>query len=298
MDPIFWFNLTNRFFFKQLLLATSLAAFLLFASAGVQAQDTGAPSDRSLEDVPVNYTFAEVLGTGFYNLENRKIVVVRIPFSLRFGESPDEKRYWRMLLPFSVGYENINDDNNFEKWIPSQVVTLSLVPGVEYVYTAKKYTFKPFVRIGLGRDFDQYENTGIAVAGMRLLGKLYETDRWNLRTGTSLRWAGEEMFSKAQYTRFSLYELGVDLQDKKTRRWFGTDINIGVYLLWQHFFNQRNASHPLIKPVDIDNLYQLGFSMELQQPMNILGAELKTVSVGLSLGDDGNAITFGTGFPF
>ncbi len=283
---------------KQLLFSvkTAVLALLLVVAAAVSAQDA---SIQVIEDIPVNYIYAAVLGTGFYDLNGKRIAVVRMPFSSKRFDAPPAGSQWRVLAPVAVGYENMGEDNDIEKWIPNEVVTLSAIPGAEYFYqVSDSVLVKPFAQLGLGRDYSRHQTTSIGIAGVRVLADIHDGELWQFRLGNSLQWAGEEIQHRDHYSSFGLYEFGLDFKRHLPVKVLNRQLNLGAYLMWQHFFNQRNATYPLVKPVDIDNLYQLGFTLGLKRPYSILGFAFETVSVGFSLGENGHAISFGTGFPF
>jgi len=271
--------------------------FTLFTlSNAIQAQDVSA---RFIDDIPVHYIYASVLGTGFYDLSGKKIVVARLPFASKKFNAPPAGSQWRFIFPLAVGYENMGEDNDFEMWLPSELLSVSMVPGLEYFYQPRpNWLLKPFIQVGLGRDYVQHETTSIAIGGLRSIGNLYDGELWDIAVGNSLQWAGEELQHKEQYTSFSLFEFGMNFKRKLPVRVLNRQLNMSFYTVWQYFYNQQNARYPLVKPVDLENLYQLGFSLGLQRPYSILGVNVDTVSIGLSRGEEGYAISFGTGFPF
>ncbi|SMF57874.1 hypothetical protein SAMN02745866_03726 [Alteromonadaceae bacterium Bs31] len=269
---------------------------LLCASLAAQAQNA---SVQLIEDIPVNYIYAAVLGTGFYDLNGKRITVVRMPFSSKRFEAKPEGSQWRILAPVAVGYENMGEDNDWEMWVPNEVLTLSVIPGAEYFYQpSEKVLVKPFLQLGLGRDYSRHESTNLGIAGVRVLADLYEGRLWQFQLGNSLQWAGEKIQHREQYSSFGLYELGLNFKRQLPVKVLNRQLNLGSYVLWQHFFNQKNSSYPLVKPVNIDNLLQLGFTLGLSRPYSILGIGFETVSIGFSIGENGHAISLGTGFPF
>lgn len=62
-----------------------LAALVSAASARAQEPET-----RFLDDLPVHYIYATVLGTGFYDINGLKAAVIRLPFSTGTKDSPTD----------------------------------------------------------------------------------------------------------------------------------------------------------------------------------------------------------------
>lgn len=288
-----WSN-GHKLMFKAFTRLT-ITAYLLGLSCLLQAQTT---EPQFIDEAPVNYIYAAVLGTGFYDLNGRQIAVVRMPFSTgKYDLSEDT--HWRVIYPVAVGYENIGEDNDFEKWIPSEILSVTAVPGVEFFYAPDEtWLVKPFLQLGLGRDFTQDKTTSLLIAGSRILGDMYKSELWDITLGSSLQWAGEHMQHTDQYSSFAMFEAGMDFKRHLPVKVFNRRLNMSFFGVWQHFFLQRNNNDPLAKVVDVDNLLKLGFSLGLNKPKKVLGFKVDTVSVGLSFGKNSYALTFGTGFPF
>lgn len=271
-----------------------LAALVSAASARAQEPET-----RFLDDLPVHYIYATVLGTGFYDINGLKAAVIRLPFSTGTKDSPTDNMRWRLIAPTSIGYQNRSGDSSLDQWIPTKILSVSAVPGVELFYRPRdNLELKPFVQLGVGRDYNQHETTNIAVAGYRALGAITTTGHWEISAGHSLQWAREWLQHRDHHSQFNLFEVGMDFKRQLPVTILGRSTSMSVFGVWQYFFNQQNSSYPSVEPVGLDNLYKIGVSFGTGRPYSLLGFNVDTVSVGLSFGNHSYALNFGTGFPF
>lgn len=273
-------------------------ALLIFVAVLAPLAAAQPPSVRFIDDLPVNYIYANVLGTGFYDISGRQAAVVNIPLTTPRYD-PLEQKQLRGLFPLVVGYENRGVDTAWEKWIPKEILSASLVPGVEmFIKPTPTWLLKPYLQAGLGRDYTQNKTTNMAIAGIRSQAPLITTERWEFTLGNALHWAGEKVHRQDQYTSFALAETGVNFKRNLPYTLLNRNINMSFFGVWQHFFLQRSSSNPNQRPIDLTNLLKVGISIGTRRPYSVLGINVDAVSVGLSFGENSYALNFGTGFPF
>ena len=275
-----------------------LTAFtMLAAPAAALAQSLG----QSEDDVEVSYIYAAVMGSGRYKITDRTISMFRFPFSWSQREPTETSPGWRWQLPVVIGYDDLS--NIQSDWIdavlPSQLVTLAALPGFEYQYpVTANWQLKPFAQIGGGRDFSADETILMASIGLRSLSIFEIGEHWQLRWGNSVRWAGESQAHSGKKTRFSVLDTGIDFRRRIPISLADRPVDIGVYYIYQRYLpSWRSSTAPDLEQKTID-LHEIGLSMGLSRPLEILGISFQRVRLGYKSGGSFSGWTFGTEFPF
>ena len=202
-------------------------------------------------------------------------------------------------MPLSVGYVSLDPDDPIDRWLPSEVATLSLVPGLEYRLQLREGLWlKPFGQAGLGYNFSDNDLSGLAVGGVRLLGQFEPCAPWMIQYGSSLQWAGEWGIDSGQQSSFGLFELGADFRRDLPWEFRERTLNGSIYVRWRHFLNDWNIATTPGAPISVSNLYEIGLSLGVDRGFQFFGVGIERVSVGWVTGDDVNALTVGTRFPF
>lgn len=258
--------------------------------------DLAAQTDEKLTVAEPSYMFATILGSGVYSIDNGRITVLNVPFAMRLRKEGPDTDGIRLLLPVALGYGSLDPDSSVQRWLPTDVSTLSFVPGLEYrKYVTDHLLVKPYAQFGAGYDFRQDVLSGLFVIGSRAIWDIVYTDPWLIRAGVALHWAAEVQESKSS---FGLFELGVDCRHDIPLSIAGRQLNAGVFSRWRHFLNDWNISHTRQAPLRIENLYEIGLIVGWETPFKILGVEVHNLTAALVFGDDVRAISFGTSFPF
>ncbi len=269
---------------------------LIFIVLAVWAGTLIAQDNEKLADAEPSYMFATILGSGVYTIDDGRITVLKLPFAVKLREEGQDSHGIRLLLPVSLGYGSFDPDDPIEKWLPTDVSTLSFVPGLEYrQYLGERLFVKPYAQLGAGYDFRQDVLSGLFVLGSRVLFDIVQTESWLIRVGGALHWAAELQESKSS---FGLFEIGLDCRRDLPWSIAGRQLNAGVYTRWRHFLKDWNIAKTKRAPVQIENLYEIGLIVGWERPFNILGVEVHSLTGALVFGDQVRAIAFGTAFPF
>ena len=101
-------------------------------AAGVRAQST--PPDPVVE---VSYIYAAIMGTGSYTINGRRVSMLRVPLSWRQREVSDDAMGLRWLFPVVVGVDNLPDFGLGPIELPSELVTLTALPGLEFAFRVR-----------------------------------------------------------------------------------------------------------------------------------------------------------------
>jgi len=136
----------------QYLIAGTLVAVLLLLPVGrTAAQTAGAP------DLPgdTSFSYAVFIGTGWYELDDRRLFVLRIPVSWQLRELQPDQMGIKLLLPVAIGIQNFDELDELVGFQLDDVQTISFVPGIELQFLPlPRWQIKPFVQGGVGWDPD------------------------------------------------------------------------------------------------------------------------------------------------
>ena len=273
-------------------LLVSAASFSCLVARGQEQADF----DR--EDVDVSYIYAAIMGSGTYKIKDRRITMLRFPFSFTQQHLTEEKPGLKWYAPVVVGYDAVEVGDRRARVFDDELVTLSVLPGFEYQWPLDEtWAIKPFGHLGVTRDFTLDETVLMSVLGVRLLGTWHRGDRTEIRWGAALRLGAEHQLDSDVQNEFSLWETCVDFRRKIGLRFLEREVNAGVYYRLQYFFPDWSLAEPPIRGRKVDTLHELGLSIGLKTPRKILGFSFSRVRVGYKRGDGFEGWTFGTEFP-
>ncbi|MBT8442501.1 MAG: hypothetical protein KJO76_08950, partial [Gammaproteobacteria bacterium] len=151
---------------KQRLGRVAWFMIALLAWCGEAYSQQPLPPGISDEGSGVHYSFATLLGTGIYKLDDRTIAVFRIPISWTFREATRETFGIKLRVPTAIG---LTDFDPFDNLVPTddQLATLSVVPGIELEFlVGDNWRVKPSGYLGFGTDLSSSERSVIYGAGI------------------------------------------------------------------------------------------------------------------------------------
>ena len=270
---------------------------LTLASIKVSAQ----PAVLSDEDLEVSYIYAAVLGTGTYQIKGRRITMFRLPFSWTQRQTTKETSGWKWLFPTVLGYDDLSnvDSDWIDALLPDQLVTLTALPGIEYIYPVSAYWHvKPFIQLGAGRDFTSDETIAMTQFGIRSLGLFQFTNDWELRWGIALRWAGEYQFNSNDRNNLGIFDTGLDIRRNTPFTLLEKRVDMGAYYIFQRYVPEWRLSDAPDNKQEAVRVHEIGASVGLKHPHKFLGIPFQRVRVGYKDGDNIRGWTFGTEFPF
>lgn len=251
--------------------------------------------------INVSYIHAAVLGSGTYELRARRITMLKVPLSWKQRPESPESVGWRWLAPVVLGYDDLSqvDSEFLQALLPSRLVTLSVMPGVEFVYPVNAHWYlKPFIEVGGGRDFNAAESFALTHLGIRSLSSFEPGENWQLLIGGSLRWSGEHQFHSKDANAFGIADLGLDLRRNLPWRLFAQRLNLGGYYLFQRFLPRWEAGETVDWKSQARELHEFGLSLGIPHGRKIFGINVRRVRVGYKKGGKLQGWTFGTEFPF
>lgn len=274
--------------------AAAVLGTLGFWGQGLQAQDLtrDQPADP-------NYMYATVLGSGFYRVGDATLTMLRVPFEMTLREESADQSRLNLLLPVVVGYASLDPSDVIDRWVPTNLGTLSFIPGLEWEHRVQEdLLVKPFAQVGGGYDFESGIWSGVAVVGSRLLWTRQLTNEWQWQVGSSVQWASGWQEAGTSYSSFGLLELGSDIQRELPWRVREKQLLASLYGRVRYFANKWNIAKSPDDPISVDALYELGLSLGVDQGYEIYGIEMNRVSLGFVWGGNARAVSVGTSFPF
>jgi len=282
-------NVAQRRYWRAPLSVVLAVAFVFLPPA--HAQDVG---DRGA----ANYVYSVFTGTGKYEVDDRTIYVVRMPLTLnwRKADHVEMKPGFRMLLPVAVGvsqFENILDIPGFTL---DDLQTMTVVPGVEVdIPLTRNWALKPFAQAGWGWDLKDSRNSFVWGLGARTRAQLGERGEW-LFGGEALT-AGNEPGSDGSPTRFVRWMFGLEYKWQTDWAPFGRRVSLHPRLTQRLFSNELELQPPVEETL-IRWTTEVGASVGIDPPINILGYKLSQAGVAYEFGDKLRAIKLITKFPF
>jgi hypothetical protein len=277
------------------------AALILLLTLPCLAEDVVPYDDLALDedDFRVSYAYAAVMGSGTYEIDGRRITMLRIPFALTQRKATEDDYGIRWVAPVSIGYDAVTDDNILDLIFDKDLVTLTVLPGFVFnIPINETWNIKPFGNLGGSRDFTLKENVVMGVLGMRSLGT------WKYSNGDQLRWGGAFRMVAEYQTRssdsngFTMFETGVDYRRDTGFQVLERKVNAGVYYIYQYFTPTWDISEKPIENSSVRDIHEVGVSLGLKRPIKIFGIPINRVRLGYKYGSDLTGWTFGTDFPF
>ena len=262
---------------------------LVLALTGVTSDCTGAALEA---ENFINYAYATWIGTGYYKTEDRSIWVLRAPISFMVLE-PDEKRKWGLELkvPVTIGFEQFEE-------IPESVGAISFVPGVELHYPIlKNWWIKPYIQLGLGKDFSGGNLAIIYGAGLRSLAVI-PWKKFDISIGANVMGARQTVSGSGSDNGFSMFETGLDIRHPISFTFKGHSTDLSGFFVYTAFMDDLDILFPDRDEVRIRRLYKFGLTMGFHAPLQIWFVKVPRIGIDYITGEDLKSIGLNMGFPF
>lgn len=269
-------------------------SLLIFGVSVVQAQ-----TEPPEEDPDFNYVYGAVLGTGFYRTSTERVFILRVPVNVQLTDA-EERHSLKFMSPVAIGMRDILEDNELQ--VPDRLKTLSVMPGLAYQFRAKpKWNIVPTVQAGAAHDFESHTTTWMYTLGVRSHA-WWDLGDHRLGLGNRLRGAGQHIRETGAETGFILIENGLDWEYPLPGKIADNPISGSVYLLWQAFVDDLNIRGVSGEQINVDNLYQLGFTFGFREPVQWGFLPLHRIGFSIGRGNTTSgreikSITLNLGFP-
>lgn len=244
---------------------------------------------------PINFAYATWIGSGYYQLEDRDLYVLRLPIAIPIRSMNDDHWGINLLLPVTFAYEQFN--SNFLDYIFDDILGAAFVPGVEVqIPVSKNWTLKPFGQIGIG--YSESTTTYIYGGGIKSLYS-FQWSGVDFGLGNSLIFAGEDATGNSEDEGFSMFQIGLDARHLINFSTGNRDTDIGSYVVVSQFldtFDFFGINGEVSQRVR--TLVQIGVTLSIDPPVTLLGIDFSRVGIDYTFGNDFNGIGLNLGFPF
>lgn len=258
-----------------------------------------ASADTSRRSDTINVAYANILGSGIYEIGDRRAYVLNMPFAFVLYEP--ENRDWTMnlLLPVTVGVLDVPWDDFWGSDLDGdRLQTLGVVPGIEMnIPLADHWSLKPFVQAGYVHDAKEDYDAWVYFGGLKGLAR-YQLGEYDIGLGAGITVAEQRPVSRGDNTGIGVIELGVDVRRKLDMQLRGKPMDMSVYAIASNYYNDLDLLDIEDDDFHIERTYEIGLTLGIAQPVRFWGVDWQRLGMGYKWGDGLESITFNTGFPF
>jgi hypothetical protein len=244
----------------------------------------------------VHFSYATLLGTGVYRLDDRTVTVFRLPLGWSIREPVPEKFGIEFKLPVAVGFY---DFDVLENLIPvgDQLSTISVAPGVALQFLlGERWRLEPAVYTGLGYDMANNEAAWIYGGGISALYEIpLEYPRMNFGTAVLMSGYVPDDGESDFITRWSF---GVDSSFLTPLEVWDRRVFLGGHVIGYYYLDQVQFQTIGEGPIEINAELELGLFFGTEPAPEIFGIEINRLGAGYRFSEEGDAIVFFAGFPF
>jgi hypothetical protein len=283
--------------FQPLFIFARFAACALIPlvfSTPIAAQAAAPPTND--EDL-VNYAYTTG-DTAFFNVVGQSVQAVRLPISYTL-RSPDEHPWGvKLRFPVSIGLHDFSANDPLGGELNENVATISGLAGVEFQFPlGARWTLKPFVEFGAGKDLEGGAAAWIYSGGLNILLELHHGTTL-FRLGAGAEYDGATLTGGGPSNGYSTIETGLDVRFPIGRAASKRQLDWSVYGLRRHFpvaltFDQLNGER-----IELDAQNELGFTMGFEQPIGFWLLKIRRVGLGYRFGDHLSSVRILFSVPF
>ncbi len=276
---------------------TRLAAFVLIpivVSTPAEAQAGTPPTDA--EDF-VNYAYTTG-DTAFFNVVGQSVQAVRLPISYTLRSLDEHPWGAKLRFPISIGFHQLSASDPLGGELRENLATISALAGVEFQFpVGARWTLKPFVEFGAGKDLDGGATALIYSGGLNVLLELNKGSTL-FRLGAGAEYDGATVTSGGPSNGFTTIETGLDVRFPIGRAAGKRQLDWSVYGLLRYFpvaltFDQLNGER-----IELDRQNELGFTLGFEQPIGFWLLKIRRVGVGYRFGDHLSSVRILFSVPF
>lgn len=279
-------------------LAAALAALAALTAPGAQAGGRPEPRGPTLEESPVNYAYAALLGSGIYSISGRTIQIYT--FTPRVGllaPRPGGVGVG-LILPVTLGFFDFEPDDLFESGLPEAVNTLSFVPGVELAIPLRRgWTLFPWVQAGVALDFAADQQSWIFAGGLDARWeKRY--DRRLLRASLRPFYAGNVLEGFGSFDNYGELDLAIEARDPLGVCLGSAELDLGFFLIAYFYTQDLSFLRDPGTRLGLANQFEAGFTVGTVRPVRVWGVALPRIGLSYRFGSGVPAVRLVLGAPF
>ena len=235
----------------------------LILMLGLVLPVTGPHAEQRSEVELINFAFGNYLGSGFYSSSNIDVFIVKLPF-LKTLKAPTETEAGLIInYPVSLGITNISDDA--VEGIPdfNDIGTVSVVPGLEYVYPLLgNWHLAPFVDLGIARDVSNNVNFRVRGTGVKSF-VTFDFDKTWLIFANRLLYADQKNLDSGDESSFSVFETALKYTTPTGYTIDGSAVNLGYYLINYHYLDELVLADFGDAGISLQDKNEIGFTFTL-----------------------------------
>lgn len=247
----------------------------------------------------INIAYANILGSGIYEIGGRSAYVLNMPFEFVLYEPKEADWSLNLLLPVTVGVLDVDwgdfwgDDRDGDR-----LQTLGVTPGIELdVPLSDQWTLKPFLQAGYIYDPNDDYDAWLTMGGVRSLFN-YQLGEYTLGFGAAVTVAEQRPVSTGDNTGIGVIDVGLDVRRRMSAQLRGQPLELSVYAIASHYYNKLDLLDVEDDDFHVQQTFELGMTLGTAQPFRVLGIDWQRVGMGYMWGDGIESITFNLGFPF
>jgi hypothetical protein len=218
------------------------------------------------EAAPFPYAFAHRLGSGIYAVQGRTVQIYRIPFS--YAVRPLEGRRWGATITASatLGFFDFKARDVFQKELPENLGTLSIVPGAEFpVRVYERWNLTPQVEAGWAREFETGDSVWVYDFGLRSLA-LFPAGPGAFRLGNELFRVGQSSEGATDNGPYTEFDTGLEYRWPLGFRMAGHEADFGVFGLQRLYWIDtgepvKTRSVSVARYVGARDSYEIGVTL-------------------------------------
>jgi hypothetical protein len=128
-------------------LATAVAVLSLAGLTEARAQQNS--NEDQTEFDGLNFAFASVLGSGYYSIQGRQALILRVPISHQLREAEEDSWGLRLIFPVTLGFFDLKPEDVIPDLDPDNLGSINAVAGVEFSrLLARNWVLFPFGMVG------------------------------------------------------------------------------------------------------------------------------------------------------
>lgn len=242
-----------------------------------------------------DWYYSAVFGTGVYRVGGRDVAMFRIPYEREIWTERESPNSFHLSVPVTLGVYAF-DAEDIPDLRLDDVATVTVFPGLAYrIPVGDRWRVTPFINVGYGKEFNTGEEATIYSTGVRTRGD-FRYGRWRWLLGNALYYAGNTRDAIPDLG-FAGFEMALDVSHATSWRFRDNRLYTGAYVAF-YGYSDLEFVLPEADKVEVANQYEVGFTFQTPQPVEMMGFEFDRVGIGYLTSDDFDAIRLVLSFPY
>ena len=242
-----------------------------------------------------DWYYSAVFGTGVYRVGGRDVAMFRVPYTRELWSGKDNSHSLEITVPLTLGVYAFEAEDIPDLRI-DDVATATVLPGLTYrMPLNERWQLTPFANVGYGKEFSTGEEAVIYSAGVRSRGT-FRSGEWRWLLGNALYYAGNTR-DRIPDLGFAGFEVALDASHPTPWQFHGQRLRAGAYVAY-YAYSDLEFVNPEAATVTVSNQYEAGLTLQVPQPVKVMGFGFERVGLGYLTSDDLDAIRLVFSFPY